>query len=136
MADLTVTAANVVAGANARIVPGTAGATITAGQLVYLDATDNKFKLADADAAASAVLAGIALNGGANNQPIDVQFGGRINPGATVVVGTIYVASSTAGGIAPVSDLGASDYVSIIGVGVTAALIELQIHNSGVQVPA
>lgn len=42
MADLTITAANVTAGALATTVTGTAGATITAGQLVYLDTRDRK----------------------------------------------------------------------------------------------
>ena len=42
MADLTITAANVVPGAGARITNGTAGATVTAGQVVYLDPADNR----------------------------------------------------------------------------------------------
>jgi hypothetical protein len=42
-----ITAANVLAGANAKKRTGVAGATITAGQTVYEDSTDsNKFKLA------------------------------------------------------------------------------------------
>ena len=49
MADLTITAANVIRGANAVITRGTAGAAITAGQIIYADASD-AFQLADADA--------------------------------------------------------------------------------------
>ena len=55
MADITITAANVVASAGARIEHGTAGATVTAGQIVFLDSTTTgKWQLADADAATAA----------------------------------------------------------------------------------
>jgi hypothetical protein len=64
MADLTITAASVLAGSGAKKVNGTAGATITAGQAVYLDSADNEYKLADNDSATAAVrtVAGIALH--------------------------------------------------------------------------
>ena len=39
MADLSVTAASVVAGSNANIEHGTLGETVTAGQPVYKDST-------------------------------------------------------------------------------------------------
>ena len=55
MADLTLTAASVLAGSNATTRLGTAGATITAGQVVYFDDTTNTFKLADTDSATAAV---------------------------------------------------------------------------------
>ncbi len=46
MADLSITAANVLRGSNARVETGIFGATVTAGQVVYRDASDNnKFKL-------------------------------------------------------------------------------------------
>ena len=138
MADLTVTAANVVKGSRAKIVSGTYGATVTAGQTVYADPADSdRYKLADADSATAAVraTAGIALNSGSASQPADVQEGGRINPGATVVVGTIYVQSDTPGGIMPAADLETGDFVTVLGVGVSASQIDLNIHRSGVAVP-
>lgn len=50
MADLTVTASNVVKGADAKTQVGLYGATVTAGQTVYADPGDsNKFKPCDAD---------------------------------------------------------------------------------------
>lgn len=139
MADLTVTATSVVAGTGAQKKTLLAGGTITAGMAVYFDSstTPPTVKAADADLSAVAADAkGIALNGGAVGQPIVVQTGGQINPGATVVVGTIYVVSGTAGGIAPAADLLAGDWVTILGIGVTAALIDMGVHASGVQVPA
>ena len=138
MVDLTVTAANVVKGTRAQVVSGLYGATVTAGQTVYADPADaGRYKLADADSATAAVraTAGIALNSGSAGQPADVQEGGRINPGATVAVGTIYVQSDTPGGIMPAADLETGDFVTVLGVGVSASQIELSIHRSGVAVP-
>jgi hypothetical protein len=56
--------------------------------------------------------------------------------GSIITAGTIYVLSSAAGGIAPAADLGASDYVTILGVGKTATVLSVHIHASGNQVPA
>lgn len=138
MADLSVTAANVVKGSRARIVSGTYGATVTAGQTVYSDPADGRrYKPADADSATAAVraTAGIALNSGAAGQPADIQEGGRITIGATVVIGTIYVQSDTPGGIMPAADLETGDTVTVLGIGVSATEIDLNIHRSGVAVP-
>ena len=134
MADLTITAANVVPGTGAKKRTGTAGTTITAGQTVYLDATDNKYKLYDADSATAAVraLAGIALNGAANGQPLTVQYEGNITIGATVAAGVIYVGSDTAGGIMPAADIETGDYVTVIGVGISTTQIKLAFIESGV----
>lgn len=130
MSDLSITAANVAAGTAAVTVDGTAGATITAGQCVYLDSTTSTYKLCDADSATAAVRApaGVSLNGASSGQPIKIQTGGNINPGATVVVGQIYVPSATAGGIAPVTDLTTGWYTSILGVATTTSNIKLAIN--------
>lgn len=117
MADISVTAGSVVASAGAVKLQGTAGATITAGQALYLDSTTNTLKLADADSsAATANCVGIALNGGSSGQPItytndDPDF----TPGATLslsvaTVKGVYILSATAGGIAPAVDLAAGMY--------------------------
>ena len=133
MADLTITAANVLQ-TDGNFTDGTAGATITAGQTVYLDATTNRWKLAQADGtSAEASLRGVALHGASNGQPLRVLTSGRYNPGATVAVGTVYVVSATAGGIAPIADLVATNYVSILGVGTTTSEITVSLCNSGVQ---
>ena len=137
MADITVTAGSVLQSTGAVTGRGTAGATITAGQLLYLDTTDsNKAKLADADASqATALIAGIALHGASSGQPIEYQTGGQINPGGTVVTGTRYFASGNAGGLAPHGDLAQNDWVSQIGVGVSTSIIDMNIDISAVQVP-
>jgi hypothetical protein len=126
MVDISITAANVLPGTNARRVTGTAGATITQGKAVYLDTTDNKYKLADANAsAATAAAAGIALTSGADGQPIDVQYGGRITIGGTAVAGTTYIVSGTAGGVAPDADGASGWYKTVLGVGISATQIEM-----------
>lgn len=131
MADISVTPASVVP-VEAIYVDGTAGETITAGMTCYLS-TDSKYYKADNnDTAAKAVVKGIALNGASLNQPIRIQTGGTITIGATVAVGTIYVQSTTAGGIAPSADLATGNYVTILGVATTAAILKLGINVSGI----
>lgn len=134
MADLTVTAANVatVSGTTANV---TAGATITAGMLVYKNLTTGEYEGCDADASATAELVGVALNGASDGQPLAIQTDGVVNAGATVTVGQIYVVSTTVGGIAPYSDLGSGDYVTIFGIGKTAATILIGISISKIAKP-
>ena len=109
MADITVTAASVVKDtgtiAPSVLANGTAGATITAGQSVYLDATTSTIKLADSDASAAAAYGvGIAMHAALSGQPLQYITGGFFTPGATLTKGAVYVVSATAGGIAPIAD--------------------------------
>jgi hypothetical protein len=136
MADITVTAANVIAGAGASTRQVTAGETITAGQVVYKDTSaGDKYKLADADAVGTAAGGGIALNGASNGQPLTIITGGNLNPGATVTTGEVYVVSTTAGGIAPLVDLLTGDFVTVLGTATTTSNINIQIQVSGVAEP-
>lgn len=132
MADLSVTAANVIKGSGASVITGTAGATVTAGQTVYLDSSTSTYKLAKADASATSTpAAGIALNGAANGQPLSVLTAGNINPGATATVGQVYVVSAAvAGNIAPYADLASGNYVAILGVATTASNIFVNMSGS------
>lgn len=119
MADLSITAANVLQGTGATTKNGTAGATITAGQVLYKDAADsNKLKLADANgAAALRVVAGIALHGAATGQPIAyLTAGPDFVPGATLVLNEVYVLSATPGGMMPDADLGTGHYATVLGI--------------------
>lgn len=135
MAALSQTAASVVEGATGvRKSTGTAGGTITAGMPVYKDLTDsNKLKAARANAAATAVVAGIALNSASAGQPLVYQYEGKINLGATLVVGERYMLSdAVAGQIVPVGDLGTGDYTTEIGVADSASILDLGIDVGGV----
>lgn len=134
MADLTITAANVVAGASAKVERGIAGATITAGQAVYLDPTTGKWALADTDSATAAVRAahGIALNGASLNQPIAVATEGPVTIGASILAGVAYYLSGTPGGICPVADVASGDYPCILGMGASTSVLNVKIVYPGV----
>jgi len=134
LADITITAASVLAGADARTENGTFGATITQGQAVYKDATDGKYKLADTDSATAAVKVprGIALNAGSNGQPATIQTSGDITIGATLTAGVAYYLSPVAGGIAPLADVAVGDDYTLLGLAKSASVLDLDIQVSGV----
>jgi hypothetical protein len=133
LADLTITAANVVAGSGAKKVTGTAGTTVTAGQVVYLDSATDTYKLADNDSATAAVrsVAGIALHASLSGQPLTILTKGPITIGATTAIGQVYCLSSTAGGICPQADIATGDYNTVLGVGTSTTVIEVQLLAAG-----
>lgn len=135
MAAISITAANVLPGANARTRNGTFGATITQGQAVYLDSADDQWKLADADSATAAVRVpvGLALNAGADGQPGTIQTGGDITIGATLTPGLPYFLSpDTPGGIALIADVAVGDDYVQIGVAKSASVLTIDIQVTGV----
>jgi hypothetical protein len=134
MTDISLTAANVLAGSGSVAEHGTAGATITAGQLVYLDSATSKFLLADSNSATQAARTprGIALNGAANNQPLAILKRGPITIGGTLVAGVAYYLSDTPGGLAPVADVGSGEYSVIIGIATSTTVLDVSIQASGV----
>ena len=136
MADIVQTPANVAAASGAPTKDGIAGATIVAGDVLYIDATDsNKLKLAIDTSEAAAAAVGVALNGAANGQPIRYQTGGNINPGGTVAVGEVYNVSRNAGKFAPDADVLSTVYRTTLGVGTTTSNVKLGIVVSGVVLP-
>jgi hypothetical protein len=134
MADLSVTAANCVPGADARYLDGVAGETIAAGKAVYLASATNKWMLADNNSgtAEAREAKAIALTGSSNNQPIRVQTGGTLTLGATMTAGVVYYLSDTPGGICPVADIGSGEYVGVIGVSTSTTVMLLGFLYSGV----
>lgn len=134
MADLTITAANVVAGTTAARDSGTAGEAIAAGQAVYRSSTTNKWMLADSDSATAEAkrATGIALNGAALNQPISVLKSGEITIGATLTAGTAYYLSATPGGICPVADVSTGDDVCLVGLAKSTSVLVVNIQSPGV----
>lgn len=134
MADLTITAANVVAGSNAVAEYAIAGEAITAGQQVYLNSTSKKLMLADSNSATAEArkAIGTALNGAALNQPVKFQRSGDITIGATMTPGVAYYLSDTPGGICPVADVGAGEYVCLIGLAKSASVLGLGYQFPGV----
>jgi hypothetical protein len=139
MADITITAANVVKGSGAQTSNGTAGASITAGQSIYLDSATSTLKLADADASATTAQAvGIALHAAASGQPLQYLTGGLITIGGTVVAGQMYGVSATAGGIAPWTDLTGANGARPckLGYATTTGILNVLIEYTGVTISA
>lgn len=115
MADLTITATSVVP-ISGSVQSGIAGETITAGNSLYIKAADGKLWKAQCDGTAEeATCVGVAMNGGAVNQPVAYVADGSVNIGATTSKATTYVVSATAGGIAPQADLIATNRISYVG---------------------
>jgi hypothetical protein len=124
MADLSWTAASVI------LVGGTretylAGGTVARGNLVRRN-TSNQIVAASDDSAVNADAFGFALNDAAVGQPVEVALlsgGGQIQ-GATFAVGKVYV-NSTSGATAPVDDVAGGEFITAVGVGVTATNMAL-----------
>lgn len=134
MADLTITSSAVLSSADATTENGTAGATIEAGQRVYLDAATGRYELADADAATSAErrTRGIALNDAADGQALRIHKSGDLTVGAVLTAGVTYYGSSTPGAICLRADVLAGDYVEIIGVAKSASVLSVALQYPGV----
>ena len=115
MANYTVTPGSVVPSSGAVQSKAISGATITAGQPIYIDSSDsNKAKLADANA--SAVTRGIAVCSASAGQPIfyvseDADFTHGIT---SPTVGDIVIVSATAGALCPSSDMATGMYPSVV----------------------
>lgn len=133
MADLSITSTSVKAGSGAKKVSGIAGATVVAGEWVYLDGTTNTYKLADTDSATAAARspAGIALNGAAADQPLTICTSGPVTIGAVVVVGDEYWLSGTAGKMCPKADVAAGDYPCLLGICTSTSVFDVKIHEAG-----
>lgn len=144
MADtpIAVTPASVAGGTVPQTVTGTFGETVTAGQLVYRKTSDGKFYKADADATAVGAnveidnVYGVAVTGGASGESGTIQRTGDYTCGGTVVPGTVYALSATAGGFTAIGNLVATDYVTVLGIAISTTQIHLLIYPSNVQVPA
>jgi hypothetical protein len=134
VADLTIASADVVSGAAAAFTQGIAGEVIDAGEWCYLDATTHTYKLATANGVqALAEGVGMAVNSAAAlGQALRLQKGGQVAVGGTVVVGQLYLVSTTAGKLRPVSDLASGQWVSLAAVGLSGNVLDLHPVNMGV----
>lgn len=134
MVDLTITAANVVAGSNAVKKSGIGGEVVAAGKAVYLSSTTKKWMLADSNSATAEAkkAGGVALNGCALDQPLVVQTAGDITLGATLVAGSPYYLSETPGGIEPAADLTTGENVCLIGLAKSTTVLSIDIQAPGV----
>jgi hypothetical protein len=136
MADISITAASVLASSSAVIDRlHNFGATVTTGQSVYLDPTALTWKLIDSNAAATGneltTVKGVALHGGANGQPAAVVLEDPdFTPGGTLTNGSAVFTSTTAGGIThDVPSSGA--YPTFLGLAKSTTKLNLRPCSSG-----
>jgi hypothetical protein len=135
MADLGITAGNVLAGATATVVSGTSGGTITAGMACYYNATTKKWYPAQNDTAAHCDASGVSLNNASASQPVRIATAGPVTIGAVVAVGATYYVGAGAGGIsADVPAMG--EFNTHVGIATTAAIITVKFNASGVAAAA
>jgi len=111
------------------------GATVTAGQPLYLDSGTLKYSPSANTSATVAAATCIALTGGAADEYGTVISAGSLDLGATLVVGTIYCVGDSAGNIVPATDNATGDFVTILGVATAANSLKLMFQSSGVAIP-
>jgi hypothetical protein len=134
MADISITPANVVAGSGSSVDrTGTAGATITAGQIVA-ENSSNQLALADNNSATAALKLpdGFALNGASINQPLAIHKKGPLTVGGTLVAGVPYFLSDTPGGLCPIADLASGESVVQMGIAISTTELDVDIHITNV----
>ena len=133
MADLTITAANVIAQSNVSPESGVAGGAITIGQAISRN-SQGQWVAGQADDAATADLQGIALTqAAAAGQPVTIAKVGdlALGAGTGMTIGGFYVLSAAAaGGIAPIGDLASTNILAPIGYATTATNLRL-INSAG-----
>lgn len=135
MAELTITALQVLSGPDADFYQGIAGQAVTAGQAVYLDVLTNRLRLADANGSQdSAEVIGLALHEAASEQPLRIQTRGTLTLGAAAAPGasTVYILGATPGGIAPVADKLTGWHTTILGVGGPVNTLRMSLFPSRV----
>jgi hypothetical protein len=132
MANLTITAANL-RPLSATTQTVLSGAALSIGQAVYVDDADGKAKLSDANVTAAAKVLGLVIAAtSATDQKTLVVTGGDVTLGATLVAGTNYYLSATAGAICPEADLTTGDRKIRIGWAKTTATLVLDIEDTAV----
>lgn len=142
MADLAITATQV-------LMVGTlftenhlaaAGVTITAGDVLYIDGSD-EWQLAACDLTATeADATHVATNGASPGQTATGVLLQRdvvidLGAAAAAVAGTLYVLSDTPGNHMPAADLASTNFSTFLGIGVGADLVKYNVTPSGAQVP-
>lgn len=130
MADISITTANCAPGQGATYNRDhNAGATVTAGQPVYLDAS-NLWQLATgAGTALQASAYGIAAHAALAGQPLAVQTGGQMTLGGTLVLGSVYYVSiNNPGGVMLAADFATGNHVTELGIAISTTVLQLDIR--------
>lgn len=108
-------------------IPGTAGTTLAFGDLVYLDPTDSRWELCDANSAAAADgdsrgLIGFCVQANTDGNPTTILISGTIRADAafpTLTVGAAFYVSETAGDVTTTSPTTEDVVVRRVGFAIT-----------------
>jgi len=114
MGDVNLTEASVKPTATTIKQRGTFGATIVQGTVLYFDASDSEWKIADCTAATTDAAAGIALTSGADGQPGWIATGGDLTVDQVTLAAPVFILSQ-AGQMCPTADLANGDYITVVG---------------------
>lgn len=107
----------------------TAGETLAAGDLIYVDSGGQAFK-ADADASAKAAI-GFVLAGITSGATGTVYFGSGLITGlSSLTVGALYYLSSTAGGITTTAPTGTNKIQQQVGYALSATTLYFEPQRS------
>lgn len=106
-------------------ISGTAGATIAFGEMVYLQASDSRWELTDADAVGTAgtILVGICVLDSTDGGAITVLLQGTIRADAafpTLTIGAPVYIGTTPGAVQVAAPTGTDDVIRVAGFALTA----------------
>lgn len=136
MAVITITPANVIPSAQANILRNyTYGATVTAGQLVYVSASVLQWALVDLDAQLGTKITdivGLALNNGSINQPAAVAITDPdLTLGGTLTNGLAVYGSITPGGVSQADIPTTGAYPVLLGIAKSTTKMNFKPTASG-----
>ncbi len=129
MAAISITAANVLHSPSATIFTGTAGATMTQGQPIYLDSVTNTWKLANA--LLNTPCQGIAMVSASTNQDMVIcSRDPNFAPGFTSSTGNVILVGNVAGQVNPYEDRGTGWYVTTLGTMISTSRMNFVITGA------
>lgn len=138
MANITITAANVIAASTASKAASRAGETITAGMPVYQH-TDGLYYKADTDTSAHAAVVGISLHAALTGQPLQIITSGALTLGSILTKGSVILLSNSVGLMYEILDpqsiddvMVSADYRTILGTATSSTVMNVAITVSGV----
>lgn len=140
MADITITASDVLVADSVRVAAVEAGVAVTAGQVLVYDPTDDDYILASNSTLALSGNAGaasivMAVGAAGAGQRVAVVGGGNtITVGSVLSKGRVYVLSAN-GLISPESDATTGDFVTIIGYALSATELYFNPQSTGLEIP-
>lgn len=131
MADYTISSIEI-ASARSRATNVQAKVAITEGEAVTLDSATGKYDLADASAASTATVAGLAVTSADADGYFLYVSAEEVDLGAILTAGDFVYLSATAGKLCPFADLVSTNVVTQIGHATTTSNLKINLVNTEV----